>query len=51
LGQEELTVGLVLGGVLVIGAVYIGAISGGRKPVVTDTPDPLVVAPGETAAT
>jgi drug/metabolite transporter (DMT)-like permease len=45
LGQDELTIGLVLGGVLVIGAVYIGAISGGRKPTVTDTPEPLVMAP------
>jgi drug/metabolite transporter (DMT)-like permease len=51
LGQDELTIGLVLGGALVIAAVYIGAISGERKPTVTDTPDPLVVAPGETPAT
>jgi len=45
LGQDELTIGLVLGGVLVIAAVYIGAISGERKPTATDAPDPLVMAP------
>jgi len=44
LGQEELTLGLILGGCLVISAVYIGALSGARKPTVTETPDPAVMA-------
>lgn len=48
LGQEEVTVGLVLGGVLVITAVYIGALARDAVPTVTKTPDPLVLAPDAT---
>jgi drug/metabolite transporter (DMT)-like permease len=43
LADEQVTIALLAGGVLVLVAVYIGAISRGRaKP---ETPQPLVVAP------
>jgi drug/metabolite transporter (DMT)-like permease len=43
LADEQVTIGLLAGGVLVLVAVYVGAISHGRaKP---ETPQPLVVAP------
>jgi O-acetylserine/cysteine efflux transporter len=43
LADEQVTIGLLAGGVLVLVAVYVGAISHGRaKPA---TPQPLVVAP------
>ncbi|MQB00894.1 MAG: EamA family transporter [Actinobacteria bacterium] len=45
LADEDVTLGLVLGGGLVLLAAYVGAISQ-RKPVrPADTPEPLVVAP------
>lgn len=45
LADEPVTPALVVGGVLVMIAVYIGAISGPRSPVVEEAPQPLVVAP------
>ncbi len=43
LGQEEVTLGLIIGGVLVVAAVYIGARP--QTEDVADAPEPFVVAP------
>ena len=45
LKNEPITAQLVIGGLLVMIAVYVGAISGQRQPVEADAPQPLVVAP------
>lgn len=42
LGQEDVTLGLVLGGVLVIAAVYTGALSPRPNPRITEAADPLL---------
>ncbi len=43
LGQEDVTLGLIVGGVLVVAAVYIGARP--QTEDVADAPEPFVVAP------
>lgn len=45
LGQDDVTLGLVLGGVLVIAAVYTGALTPHPNPTTTGSADPLMVAP------
>ena len=42
-GQDDITLGLVAGGILVVAAVYIGARP--HEPEAADAPEPFVVAP------